>query len=76
MAIAKQEWDQAKSPDETKNAAIAFYNKQEGLSIEYINIVSPHDLEDLDDNLIRQMNLLVDIVDTKEDKYLSHERFQ
>ncbi|WP_258100943.1 pantoate--beta-alanine ligase [Marinoscillum pacificum] len=51
LTIAKQEWDQAKSPDETKNAAIAFYNKQEGLSIEYINIVSPHDLEDLDENV-------------------------
>ena len=51
LTIAKREWDEGKSPDETKNAAIAFYNKQEGLSIEYINIVSPHDLEDLDDNV-------------------------
>ncbi|MAE87726.1 MAG: pantoate--beta-alanine ligase [Flammeovirgaceae bacterium] len=51
LSIAKQEWDNSKSPEETKITVNAFYKQQEGLSIEYINIVSPHNLEDLKENL-------------------------
>lgn len=51
LSLAKHAWGENKSPKETKRAVNAFYKEQKGLSIEYLNIVSPNDLEDLQDNV-------------------------
>ncbi|REE05845.1 pantoate--beta-alanine ligase [Marinoscillum furvescens] len=45
LQLAKSQWKLKSSPEETKKTAIAFYNQQEGLTIEYFEIVDPETLQ-------------------------------
>ncbi len=48
LSLAKELWDNGNSPEETKSKVRAFYEAQAGLTLEYLSIVSPANLEELE----------------------------
>lgn len=50
LELARTEWERESGPDETKSVAIDFYNKTDGLEIEYFYIVDAESLVDVTGN--------------------------
>ncbi len=50
LILARQLWEDKSSSDETNQTVNAFYREQKGLSMEYVQIVSPNTLRPLENN--------------------------
>jgi len=55
----EESWRSGKSPNETLSSVFDFYKSVNGLDVEYVQIVNPSDLTDVEDNLSQSVAICV-----------------